>query len=140
MRTEQSDRTPSHRLRYLTIAGLMLFFGLVIYLILGSMEYAGSSVLLTALYSVLAVGLMLFLLAALFLLACAGSPALGRVVARRAQYLKDAWLVPMRHFGLGGWHIEGASEHHRLASERIRHRHERRRYTRSKHSDTAKGE
>jgi len=134
--TEKIEKVSSHRLRFVLLAGLMLFFALIFYLLLGSMDYAGSSVLLTALYSVLAVGLMVFVLAALFLLACAGSPVLGRAVARRAQYLKDAWRVPMRHFSLGGWQIEGASEHHRLASERIRHRHRRRRFARSQDADT----
>lgn len=138
--TEEIEKISSHRLRFVLLAALMLFFALVFYLLLGSMDYAGSSGLLTALYSVLAVGLMVFVLAALFLLACAGSPVLARAVARRAQYLKDAWRVPMRHFSLGGWHVEGPSEHHRLASERIRHRHQRRRFARPRDTDTKNGE
>lgn len=134
--TDETPSLPAHRLRFLMLAGLMLFFALVLYLLLGSMDYAGSSVLLTALYSVLAIGLMVFVLAALFLLACAGSPQLGRTVARRAQYLRDAWRVPMRHFSLGDWRTEGASEHHRLASQRIRHRHQRRRFARDRDGKT----
>jgi len=129
--SERPGPGPSpRRLRFLLLAGLMLGFAGLDYLLLGSMDYGGSSEILTAFYTIMALLLMGFVIAALLMLACYANPRLGRTVARRAQYIKDAWLVPMRHFNLGGWHSEGASEYHRLASRRIQMRHQRRRYAR----------
>jgi len=130
MSEESPESDPQRRLRFLLLAGLMLFFAFVDYLIIGTLEFAGPNPVLTALFTVLAGLLMAFVISALFLLACYASPALGAAVSKRAQYIKDAWIVPMRHFSLGGWNIEGASEHHKFASQRIHARHERRKYAR----------
>jgi len=121
---------PQRRLRFLLLAGLMLFFAFADYLIMGTLEFAGSNPVLTALYTVLTLLLLAFVISALFLLACYASPVLGAAAARRAQYVKDAWLVPMRHFSLGGWNVESASDHHEFASQRIHARHQRRKYAR----------
>ncbi len=128
--TTPQNETPVDRLRFLLIAGVLLAFALLDYLVMGTMRFIGASGLLTALYTVLAFLLLVFVVAALVSLACYGNRRLARAVVRRVQYLKDAWGVPMRYLGLGGFRVESASDEARMASRRVRLRQERRRYAR----------
>ncbi len=124
------DEAPLNRLRFLLIAGVLLAFALLDYLVMGTLRFVETSGILTALYTVLAFLLLIFVVAALVSLACYGNRRLAREVSRRAQYLRDAWGVPMRYLGLGGFRVESASDEARMASRRVRLRQERRRYAR----------
>lgn len=128
---DSDDRQPpASRLRFLFVAGAFLLFAVLDYLVMDSMQYVGVSALLSATHTLLAFLLLVFVVAALVCLACYGNRRLAKAVDRRVQYLKDAWGVPMRYLGLGGFRVESASDEARMASRRIHHRHDRRRYAR----------
>lgn len=115
---------------FLGLALLMLFVAVLIYLVLGNIAYAGADSLVMTFQTVLALLLLLAVAAALFFLLCYGNRRIGRATARRLHYARDAWGVPMRFLGFGGFRAESASDEKKLASQRLKRRHERRRYAR----------
>ncbi len=123
--------TPSKRRKlYLGLAALFLGFALVVYLLLGSFTYVGDNSLLTAFYTVLTFALVLFVMIALAMLVCYTNPRMGDKMAKRLPYIKNAWIVPMKHLGLFGVHPESAIDEKRQATKRMRQRHMRRQYLR----------
>lgn len=124
----QSDER--RNLRFLALAGFMLFLALLDYLLLDTLDVYGAGAVINALVTGLALLLMLLVMAALFFVVCYTSPKIGRAVEIKGQYMKDAWGVPFRHFGLGGFKIDHGSEEVKAARRRMEHRHARRRYVR----------
>lgn len=120
---------------FLALAGLMLFVAVLIYLVLGKISYAGPDSLIMTFQTLLALALLLAVAAALFFVLCFGNRKLGQAMARRGQYLKDSWGVPMRFLGLGGFRTDSASEEKQLASRRLQRRHERRHFARKTRSN-----
>ncbi len=108
----------------------MLGAALVIYLVLGQLPAADATGLVTGFSTALSLLLLLVVAFALLFLTAYLNPRLGAFLADRGQYLVDLWQVPMRFLSFGGFFVEDIEEEKRLASERKRARHERRRYAR----------
>ncbi|GER08678.1 hypothetical protein GCM10007972_26790 [Iodidimonas muriae] len=121
-------KMPPNRYGFLQLAGLFLTFALLVYLLMDSMEYVGSSQVLTALYTVMALFLTLLVAAALLMLFCFSNKRMGAAFARRFQYLRDAFAVPLRHLGLFGYHAESGLDEKRFATKRKLQRQARRHY------------
>ncbi len=140
MTDERTDRpgdgSEGRHWGFLYAAAFLLALSVLDYLVMDSVDYVGAGAMLDTLYTVFALMLLLFVGGALFSLVCFTNARLGALVAARMQYLRDAWAVPMRHIGLGGWGSDSASDAYKLASRRMQHRHARRRFGRQ---DRGKG-
>ncbi len=124
---ERARRRP----RFLALAAGMLAAAVVVYLILGQLPAADPTGLVTGFSTALSLLLLLVVVFALLFLAAYLNPRFGAFLADRGQYLVDVWRVPTRFLGFGGLFAEDVEEEKRLASERKRARHERRRYART---------
>lgn len=131
--TEQ-DREPEERefdRRYfLGLAGAMLFVAVLLYLVLGGFSYVAPGSLVMTFQTVLVLLLLLAVAAALFFILCYGNRRIGRAAVRRVHYARDAWGVPMRFLGFGGFRVDTARDEKALASRRLKRRQERRHFAR----------
>lgn len=133
--SERSAR-PERQPRFLGLAAGMLAVALIIYLVIGQLPAADATGLVTGFSTALSLLLLLVVAFALLFLASYLNPRFGLFLADRGHYLMDLWRVPMRYLGFGGFFTEDIEEEKRLASERKRARHERRRYARMSRTGT----
>lgn len=130
-RTDRHAESPDRRRwSFLYAAALLLGLSVLDYVVMDSADYVGGGAMLDTLYTVFAMLLLVFVSGALFCLVCFTNTRLGAMVAARMQYLRDAWAVPMRHIGFGGWRADSASDAYKMASRRMQQRHARRRFGR----------